>query len=178
MSDDRKRKRSWREIDRKKDGSSHRSESPPGQPRGPKGKAAASRSHRNALDRLFTSGKVGELVKKRDAETGVEATDPDGPSRRALAEKIEQATDKDTKIAAVDQYLERFSLPPDFDLLSHVLDHPDPDVVGDALDRIEGLLQTEKPRRARTLIAQLKTLADLSEWGKLRRRATAILELL
>jgi len=176
MSDDRKRKRSWRDIDRNKDKSSHRSDAPSGHPRGPRGQAAASRSHRNALDRLFNSGKVGELVKKRDAETGVVAEDPDGPSRRSLAEKIEQATDKDTKIAAIDKYLERFSLPSDYDVLVHVLDHPDPDVVGDALDRIERLLETEKPRRARTLIAQLKTLQDLSEWGKLRRRAAALLE--
>ncbi len=176
MSDDRKRKRSWRDIDRNKDKSAHRSESGAGRPRGPKGQAAASRSHRSALDRLFNSGKVGELVKKRDEEMGVAASDPDGPSRRSLTEKIEQATDKDAKIAAVDKYLEQFSLPPDFDFLAHVLDHPDPDIVGDALDRIEGLLETDKPRRARTLVAQLKTLQDLSEWGKLRRRAGALLE--
>jgi hypothetical protein len=175
MSDDRKRKRSWREIDRNKDRSAHRQESPGGT-RGPKGQAAASRSHRSALDRLFYSGKVGELVKQRDQETGVTAEDPDGPSRRSLIQQIEQATDKDAKFAAIDKYLERFSLPADFDVLSHMLDHPDPDVVGNALDRIEALVETDKPRRARTLIAQLKTLQDLSEWGKLRRRAGALLE--
>lgn len=176
MSDDRKRKRSWREIDRNKDRSDHRREPGTGHPRGPKGQAAASRSHRSALDRLFNSGKVGELVKKRDLDTGVAAEDPDGSSRRSLTEQIEQATDKDSKIAAIDAYLEQFSLPADFDVLSHLLDHPDPDVVGEALDKIEALLDLEKPRRARTLIAQLKTLQDLSEWGKLRRRASALLD--
>jgi len=125
---------------------------------------------------LFNSGKVGDLVKKRDLDTGVAETDPDGPSRRKLTEKIEQAPDKDTKVAAIDAYLERFSLPPDFDALSHFLDHPDPDVVGEAMDKIEALLELEKPRRARSLIARLKTLADLSDWGKVRRRAAALLE--
>jgi hypothetical protein len=174
MSDDRKSKRSWREIDRNKDRSDHRQSDGP--KRGPKGQAAASRSHRTALDRLFNSGKVGDLVKKRDLDTGVAAEDLDGPSRRKLTEKIEQATDKDAKIAAIDAYLEQFSLPPDFDVLSQMLDHPDPDVVGEAMDKIESLLESQKPRRARTLIARLKTLQDLSEWGKLRRRASALLE--
>jgi len=176
MSDDRKRKRSWRDIDRNKDRSDHRQESGSGRPRGAKGQAAASRSHRSALDQLFNSGKVGDLVKKRDLETGVAADDPDEPSRRKLTEKINQAPDRDSKVAAIDAYLERFSLPADFDVLSQILDHPDPDVVGDALDKIEALLEIDKPRRARTLIAQLKTLQDLSEWGKLRRRAAALLD--
>lgn len=176
MSDDRKRKRSWREIDRNRDRSAHRQDSPSDHPRGARGQAAASRSHRSALDRLFYSGKVGELVNKRDRETGVAAEDPDGPSRRSLSQMIEQAMDKESKIAAMDAYLEKFSLPADFDVLSHILDHPDPDVVGEALDKIEALLETEKPRRARSLIAQLKTLQDLSEWGKLRRRASALLD--
>ncbi len=176
MSDDRKRKRSWREIDRNKDRSDHRQESGSGQPRGAKGQAAASRSHRSALDQLFNSGKVGDLVKKRDLETGVAADDPDAPSRRKLTERINQASDRDSKVAAIDAYLEKFSLPADFDVLSQILDHPDPDVVGETLDKIETLLEIDKPRRARTLIAQLKTLQDLSEWGKLRRRATALLD--
>jgi hypothetical protein len=175
MTDDRKRKRSWREIDRNKDRSAHRAE-PAAPHRGPRSPVAASRSHRSALDHLFSSGKVGELVKQRDQQTGVAAEDPDGPSRRSLTARIEQAADREAKIAALDAYLARFSLPADFDLLCHVLDHPDPDVVGEALDRIEALLETEPPRRARTLIAQLKILQDLSEWGKLRRRAAALLE--
>ncbi len=180
MSDDRKRKRSWREIDRNKDRSDQRqgTGSGSGHPRGPKGQAAASRSHRSALDQLFNSGKVGDLVKKRDLETGVTADDPDEPSRRKLTEKINQAPDRDSKIAAIDAYLDRFSLPADFDVLSQILGHPDPDVVGEALDKIEALLEIDKPRRARTLIAQLKTLQDLSEWGKLRRRAAALLDTL
>jgi hypothetical protein len=176
MSDDRKSKRTWREIDRNKDRSDHRSEPGSGQKRGPKGQAAASRSHRSALDQLFNSGKVGDLVKKRDLETGVTADDPDAPSRRKLTEQINQAPDRETKVAAMDAYLEKFSLPADFDVLSQLLDHPDPDVVGETLDKIEAMLKLEKPRRARTLIAQLKTLQDLSEWGKLRRRAAALLD--
>ncbi len=176
MSDDRKRKRSWREIDRNKDRSDHRPESGAGHKRGPREKASASRSHRSALDQLFNSGKVGDLVKKRDLETGITADDPDAPSRRKLTEKISQAPDKDSKVAAIDAYLEKYALPADFDVLSLLLDHPDPDVVGNTLDKIEALLEIDKPRRARTLIAQLKTLQDLSEWGKLRRRATALLD--
>ncbi|MFH2005925.1 MAG: hypothetical protein ABI333_04970 [bacterium] len=175
MSDDRKRTRSWREIDRKKDRSAHRQDEPaPGQ-RPKRGQASASRSHRSTLDQLFDSGKIGELVQQRNAETGAPAKST-GASRRKLTEQIEQATSRDKKIAAIDAYLAAFSLPPDFDLLTHVLIHPDPDVVNKALDKIESLLETEKPRRARSLIAQLRTLQDLSEWGALRKRAEALLD--
>ncbi len=175
MGDEKRRRRSWREIDRARDSGKGRA-SGPGASRPSRGRAAASRSHRNALDRLFESGKVGELVKRRDEETGLLTSSSASPSRRALTEKIERAPDRAAKVAALDAYLERFSPPADFDLLTHLLDHPDPDVVGDALDRMEELLVTDKPRRTRTLVARLKTLRDLSEWGRLRRRAEELLE--
>jgi hypothetical protein len=175
MSDDDRprRKKSWREIDRQKDRSAHRKEEPkpgPGRRRG----GDPSRSHRAALDHLFDSGKIGELVQQRDAATGV-SPDEAGPSRRKLSQQIEEAATRDAKIAAIDRYLETFSLPKDFDTLAQMLDHPDPDVVTSVLEQVEILLEDEKPRRPRTLIAQLKSVAELSEWGKLRKRATALL---
>ena len=86
MRDDRKRKRSWREIDRKKDRSAHRQDEPAPGKRPKRGAASASRSHRSTLDQLFDSGKIGELVQQRDAETGTRATST-GPSRRKLFEQ-------------------------------------------------------------------------------------------
>ena len=67
-------------------------------------------------------------------------------------------------------------MPRDFELLAHFLEHDDPDVVEETLSRIGALLEDEKPRRARTLVAKLKAVAELSEWGKLRKAATALLE--
>lgn len=86
------------------------------------------------------------------------------------------APDKKAKLAAIDAYLAAFPSVRDFEVLAHVLDHPDDEVVEDALAQIEALLEQEAPRRPRTLIAQLKTVAELNEWGRLRKRAKALLE--
>lgn len=169
-----KRKKSWKEIDAQRDRSQHRQGEPkPGG--GGKPGRDPSKSHRAALDQLFASGAVAELVKKRDAETGVEA-EPEGPSRKALAEAITAAPDPKARQQALEAYLAAFGLPRDFEVLALLLDHTDPDVVGEALGRIDALLAEEQPKRPRTLIAQLKSVAELSEWGKLRRQAKAILE--
>ena len=176
MTDERKRTRSWREIDRKKDRSDHRQEQPTGGgPHGPKGGAARSRSHRSALDQLFNSGKIADLIKKKDAETGVEAKAA-GPSRQQLTKALEKATSRDEKVKAIDTYLEAYALPPDYDILTHVLEHSDKDVVADALSKIEDLLEIEKPRRARSLTAQLRNISELSEYGSLRKHAGRVLE--
>jgi hypothetical protein len=169
-----KRKKSWKEIDRQRDRSQHRRDERPGAGR-PRG-GDASRSRRSALDQLFSSGKIADLVKQRDQETGVEAS-ASGPSRRQLGQAILEATDRNAKLRAIDAYLEAFSMPRDLEVLAHVLDHPDDEVVEQALDQIATCLAEDgPPRRARTLRAQLKIVADLSEWGKLRRRAEALLD--
>ncbi len=171
-----KRKKSWKEIDRQRDRSQHRRDEPQSGGRGRRG-GDPSRSHRAALDQLFSSGKISELVKQRDEETGV-TPDQAGPTRRELGERVQSAPDKESKIAAIEAYLEAFPRVKDFEVLAHVLDHPDDEVVEDALEQIAALLEEETPRRPRTLIAQLKNVAELNEWGRLRKRAKAILETL
>lgn len=168
-----KRKKSWKEIDAQKDRSQHRREEPKGGG-GPRGRDP-SRSHRAALDQLFGAGAVAELVRRRDAETGVTAEDR-GPSKKALGEAITAASEPGARLKAMDAYLAAFSLPRDFDLLALFLGHGDPEVVEGVMDRLGAMLEDEKPRRPRVIIAQLKTIAELSEWGKLRRLAAALLE--
>jgi hypothetical protein len=174
-----KRKKSWREIDRKKDRSAHRQEEPAagrGRRRSPAGQ---SRSHRAALDRLFDSGGIGDLVRKQDEQTG-RAPDGEskGPSRRQLQQAIEKATQRDERIRAMDAYLAAYSLVGDFELLGLMLEHPDTDVVQQAMDLLEELLQREKPRRPGGLRAQLRNIEELGEVATLRRRAEHLLGLL
>jgi len=169
-----KRKKSWKEIDRQRDRSQHRRDDRPSGRSSRRG-VDASRSHRSALDQLFSSGKIGELVRKRDEETGVDASSR-GPSRQRLSRAIIEAPDREARTQAIDAYLAAFSMPRDLEVLAHVLDHPDDEVVEHALDQVEALLKDGPARRARTLVAQLKSVAELSEWGRLRRRAQALLD--
>jgi hypothetical protein len=167
------RKKSWKEIDQQRDRSAHRREQPgaAGRKRG----GDPSRGHRAALDQLFDSGQISELVRQRDEQTGVQA-DAAGPSRRKLSEQIQQAPDRDAKIAAIDAYLAAFSLPRDYDTLAHLLDHPDDEIVEQTLERLAEQLAEQKPRRPRTLVAQLRSVAELNEWGRLRKKAQALLD--
>lgn len=170
-----KRKKSWKEIDAQKDrGQQRRPEATQGGPGGARGRDP-SRSHRAALDQLFSSGAVAKLVRRRDEETGVKVQD-DAPQRKALAAAIEAAGGVEARQEALEAYLAVFGLPRDFETLAHFLEHPDPDRVEETLGRIGELLEQEKPKRARTLVAKLKAVAELSEWGKLRKGAQALLE--
>lgn len=173
-----KRKKSWREIDRQKDRSAHRREEPAAGGRPRRSPVSQSRSHRAALDRLFDSGDIGEIVRKKEAsQAAADATESaQGPSRRQLQQAIEKATDRDERISAMDAYLRAYSLVGDFALLGLMLEHPDPDVVHQAMDLLEELLKREKPRRAGVLRAALRQIEDLGEVAALRRRATELLE--
>lgn len=170
-----KRKKSWKEIDAQKDRNQHRRlEAPQGGP-GARGRDP-SRSHRAALDQLFSSGAVAKLVRRRDEETGVKVEDAAAPQRKALLAAIEAAGDAEGRQRALDAYHAVFGLPRDFETLAHFLEHPDPDRVEEAIGRIGELLELERPKRARTLVAKLKAVAELSEWGKLRKGAQALLD--
>jgi hypothetical protein len=169
-----KRKKSWKEIDQQRDKSAHRREERKPSSSGRRG-GDPSRSHRANLDKLFDSGQISELVKQRDAQTGVQA-DAAGPSRRKLEARILEAADRESKVAAIDAYLAAFSLPRDFDTVAHVLDHPDDEIVEQTLEHLEAMLEQDKPRRPRTLVAKLKGVAELNEWGRLRKKAQALLD--
>ncbi|MDY0004869.1 MAG: hypothetical protein RBU30_26460 [Polyangia bacterium] len=169
-----KRKKSWKEIDAQRDRSQHRRPEPPQGGPGPRGRDP-SRSYRTALDELFSSGAVGKLVEKRDEETGVKV-ETDAPRRKELAAVIEAASGPDQRQAAIDAYRAAFGLPRDFETLAYFLEQADPDRVEEAMARIGELLDSEKPKRGRTLVAKLKAVAELSEWGRLRRGAQALLD--
>jgi hypothetical protein len=170
MSEDRPRK-SWRDIDKAKDGSSHRQgERPKG---GRKGGARSQKSYRASLDRLFESGKVAELVQEADEKSG----DADSTNRFALMRAITQAEDPVSIGKAIDAYLKEFELPEDADVLSKVLEHKDPDLQLDAMEMLQRLVeQGEEPRRVRTVVGRLKYIRDTADFPKMERIAQSLID--
>jgi hypothetical protein len=175
MSDDRPR-RSWREIDRNKDRSSHRKEErPEGQNRGGRQK----QSYRAALDRLFDSGKIADLVEAKTGEkkSGEKKSDEDNNRFKAEA-KIRDAGDRDEVTKLVDAYLQKFGneLPDDLEILTRVLEHRNPTWQLEAMERIDTLLETETPKRTRAMLGQLKMIRDIGDEPEMVQLAKKLIE--
>lgn len=95
--------------------------------------------------------------------------------RRELQKKIREAIDPKEVTAAVDLYLAKFgSLPRDFELLEKALHHRSTEVLLLALRALEERLQSEKPRRSRSLSMRLALLEDTHDDDDVREIAAAL----
>lgn len=173
MSDEERPRKSWREIDRGRDRSAHRrDERPPqeGRKRGP----GSQKSYRAALDRLFTTGKIGELVAER-APGALPGADVDA-DRLRLAQRVRGATGRDEITRELDAYLAKYPLPDELDLLEKALEHRSGELQLQAMGRIEGLLDAgQAPRRKRGMVGQLKMIRDLGEDAELTALASRLI---
>jgi hypothetical protein len=174
MSDEERPRKSWREIDKGRDRSAHRREERPpqeGRKRGP----GSQKSYRAALDRLFTSGKIGELVAER-APGALPGADADDADRLKLAQRVRGATGRDEITRELDAYLAKHPLPDELDLLEKALEHRSPALQLEAMGRIDGLLDAgQAPRRKRGMVGQLKMIRDLGEDAELTALASRLI---
>ncbi len=156
MSDDRPKK-SWREIDRQRESSSRREPRSEGQRSDPR----RQRSYRAQLDRLFGSGKIGALVEQQAGPSG---DDQPGDNRIKAMAKINAAEGRADVTKAIDAYLKCYEeLPGDFDVLTKALEHRNPTLQLDAMERMGEVIAEEPPRRSRAAIGQLKLVRDTSD---------------
>ncbi|MBW2731102.1 MAG: hypothetical protein JRH20_01845 [Deltaproteobacteria bacterium] len=170
MSDDRER-RSWKDIDRMRDGSSRREPRSERYPRSQKGQ----KSYRAALDRAFNSGKIGALIKEQTEEEGTEKT-PDDASRIKLLHAISTAEDRASITKAVDAYLEKYELPDDANVLAKAVHHRKAGIQLTAMQKLNALLDTEKPKRVRALVGQLKMIRDMADEREMEELADRLID--
>jgi len=154
MSDDRPRK-SWRERDRQKDRSQHRREEPSAGVSSRR-REQSQKSYRARLDRLFDSGRMGRLIEDNAGSDG-------GAERLKLLKAITTAEGRAAVTAAVDAYLTQYDPPADVEVLAKLLEHRDAQVQLDGMRRLREALSTERPRRTRAIIGQLKLIGDTSD---------------
>jgi len=173
MSDDDRPRKSWREIDQNKDKSKHRQSErlPPGKKRSGPG---SQKSYRAALDRLFSSGKIADLVAQKEPDSRVQAADSD--NRFRMLDRIKAAQDRDTINQELDTYLEKFELPDDLEIWAKVLEHRSPNRQRQAIEAIDRLLGQEQPKRRRAMIGQLKLIRDVGEDEELVQLASALIK--
>ena len=173
MSDDERPRRSWREIDRNKDRSSHRKEERRDSD-DRRGGPRRERSYRAALDRLFDSGKIAELVEQKAPSSG---SDKGGESRIKALATIKSAVGRDEVTRTVDAYLQQWDgLPDDVEILGQLLEHRNPTLQLDAMERIEQLLQQERPKRTRAMLGQLRMIRDVDDDPEMVALARRLIE--
>ncbi|MBK8482708.1 MAG: hypothetical protein IPL40_16340 [Proteobacteria bacterium] len=170
MSDERRRK-SWREIDQQRGQSPQRREERPagGAPRG----ARSQQSYRSALDRLFESGRIGQLV---DAQAGAASPpDPELVQRQALLRALVMAEGRDAVTQAAEAYLAHGAWPEDVEALARVIEHRDPARQAEAIERMLAQLEGQRPRRARAVLGQLRLIRDTADDERLVSLAEQLL---
>jgi hypothetical protein len=172
-----KRKKSWRELDNQKDRSAHRREERPAM--SPKKQVRAdnaSKLYKSQLDRFFEGdGAAPKQVK--DKLGALEDVSEEGLARKAALQKIKDAATSSAKREAVAQYLARWELPPDHEVLAEVLACDDDGFIARALTVIGELLaQNRPPRRITTLEQRLKRIVSLSEEPAVQNEAKELVK--
>jgi hypothetical protein len=141
------------------------------EPKAPSPPPAAPREPESPSAPLPTSASAGGAPPAAPAPK-----DPERENRQKLLLRIKEAEGREPISRAIDAYLGRYpKLPDDFEILTKALSHRDDDRVRETLDRLEHLLlHNEKPRRARTLAAQVRLLEDTHSDPEIRRRAAEV----
>lgn len=171
-----KSKRSWREIDQRKDQSAHRKEerssaNPFAQARSNN----ASKLYRSQLDNFFNGeGKAPDAVVEKFAELD---DSKEGLQRKAAAKEIADAKSSVAKTRAVEAYLKQWKLPPDYAVLSEVLACSDEDLQELALDEISKMFDANRaPKRKSILEQRLKSIVSLGDDEDIQDKAQKLLK--
>jgi hypothetical protein len=184
MGDDERPRKSWREIDKAKDRSAHRQEERPDFEDKRKG-AQRKKSYKAALDRLFDSGKIADLVeaqtalagKKGKGGKGSKGGKAPGGNRIKMLATIRDAGDREEVTQATDAFLDKFGeVPDDLEILGRMLEHRNPSRQMDAMERIDSLLDTEQPKRTRAMVGQLKMIRDIGDDPEMMQLASKLIE--
>ena len=174
---DDKPKRSWRDIDKKKDSSKHRqSGSKPMSQHKQARAASASKVYKSKLDAFFEGeGKAPAHVKEK--MEGLTATSAEGKARANALKAIKEANTSSAADKAVAAYLKKWELPPDFEVLSQVLTCADEDYVQDAMEIIDEIIKENRvPRRVQLLEQRLRRVKTLAEDPDLQDMADKLIK--
>ena len=174
---DDKPKRSWREIDKKKDSSKHRTSDGKPLSRQKQARAAsASKVYKSKLDAFFEGeGKAPAHVK--DKIDTMKPTSKEGKARAGALKAIKEANTSSAADKAVAAYLKKWELPPDYEVLSQVLTCSDEDYVMDAMGCMEKLIaENRAPRRVQLLEQRLRTVKTLADDPDLQDKAGELIK--
>lgn len=143
-----RQRKSWRELDKQRDKSSHRSERPStsNQERGARPESQAYRSYKSQLNKLFDGGAVPDALKEKMD------TAKDSKAHKAALDAISTAKTARAKTKALHAFRAEHGFPRDEAVLTQLLDLDDePEIVAEALRTLEALVDEGHIKRARSL---------------------------
>ena len=177
--DDDKPKRSWREIDRSKDGSAHRAPDRPKMNPFKQARAdAASKVYKSKLDAFF-DGEAAAPVHVKEKLSTLQDTSDTGKARAKALKTIKDAKTSSALDKAFGAYLKKWELPPDFDILSQALNCGDESYVAKALDMLEEMFQANRvPKHTQLLEQRLRRVKTLADDPDLQDKAAALMKTL
>lgn len=154
--DDRPRK-SWREIDKGRDGKrTGRTSSDRERERFEK--TTAYTRYKANLEKVFAGGELSEAMRDRLDPSGK------GKARDILLKKVREAEDSRAFAEAIDDLLSQEDFPDDPYLLDRALDHPQSEVVLKALERLASLARegklTKPPASLKQRLASIELTSD------------------
>lgn len=179
-SDDRDRdRRSWRDVDRKKDKSSHIDGGDPYK----KSKRGArtdgrSKSYKAALDTLFDGGALPERYEKLSKTRESLAKGP-GSERQAALKVLRDAFGRSEIVKAFKTWMEiDGEMPRDPDALLSILQHPDEESVRNAIGVLKELSSERPLKRAELLKQRLRQIESLAEEDETQQAASELRRLI
>ncbi len=190
---------SWKEIDKSKDRPSHMRR------RDRTKKDLTDHStrydkYKSDLNRLFDQGMAGELLKKPGKEkppvrnsrkTKSDPVENQTPIRKGngriprdssavinrfkLTKTIIDATQYSDLVKAIDDLVDRFGLIDDWEVLMRILEHPNEELVLQAVEKMSDLLErTPKITRKLSLKERLRTISQTASQRDLRQQAIVL----
>jgi len=176
--DDDRPKRSWKEIDSRRDGSG--SGGGGGGRRDDERKGPGYSKYKSDLDRLFdlglARGHVGHVLSKAQEAGGAIPEGGEGNDRAELIRKCRLAESSEDLFAAVDELVVTGGLPNDLDLMLRVCDHPSEEIAVDALERIERLTLRNPLKNKGAFLQRLYTLEQTADSADLRDVVNRLIE--
>lgn len=175
MTNDRKPKKAWRDIDKGKDGSAHRRlERPGSDPYSRK----QNKSYRAELDQFFDKGVASNRIQGviKESGDGPEKPNETNQEKIKLSRRVRQAETFDGFVKAVDELRTTFGLPNDADVLTRVLEHPDNTAVVEALDALCGMSKRLKLIDMKAISGRLDTLETVSDDSAVLKSVAALRE--
>lgn len=168
MGDDDK---SWRDIDRQRDGSDHVRDDTDSNRRDKRG----DHKYKQDLEKLFQSG--GNVPDRFDQvmdEVGPEEGS-DEAERQEEIEKLREADGFREFAKAVNVFMQKdYRMPDDEELLVRMLDHPDNDIVRTTLAHIVDLANRRELQRKAPLESRLSTIRTMTDDTEILELADAI----
>lgn len=174
MSDDDRPKKSWRELDRKRDQSSHRREST-SDVRGSalRENSREYRAYKSQLDKMFSGGGLPKALEEKLADSGAGSS---AKKKKELLDALKAAVKPREVRAALKAYRDEHGFPEDEEALAKLVDLDDEKVVLEAMQTLERLHEEGRLKRGRSFKARLKTVRMTIDEPRVLRLADELLK--